>query len=77
MSNEEIEVWKNVLDDNFKDYQVSNLGRIKNTKKFLTPDDTNRISYKSNKLIVHIAIATCFVYNDDPENKRDVYHIKK
>jgi hypothetical protein len=79
----ETEIWKTIED--YTDYQISNLGRVKNikTNKYLhsyTDDQGySKVHLSRNKIgknvIVHRLVALCFIPN--PENKPTVHHKNK
>jgi len=78
-----MEEWKII--DNYKNYQISNLGNVKNikTNKLLTPYLHNAgyykvdlcENYKRNKYYIHRLIAISFIPN--PNNLQEVDHIDK
>lgn len=81
------EVWKTVTGferaDEFQHFQISNFGRVKNTKtgkikkNQMTPDGYHQIKLtskgKSYTYRVHRLVALAFI--DNSENKREVNHI--
>lgn len=79
----ETEIWKPIED--YTDYQISNLGRVKNikTNKYLSPYTNNqgyskislRCNKKTNLFSLHRLIAIYFIPN--PENKSTVNHKNK
>jgi hypothetical protein len=79
----ETEIWKTVED--YSDYQISNLGRVKNIKTnnflnhYLDIQGYSKIVICCNKkrksIRLHRLIAICFIPN--PENKATVHHKNK
>ena len=77
------EVWKDV--DNFPNYEVSNLGQIRNkkTNRILKPATTKhgyqivclRKDNKTTTRSVHSMVAKTWLVNDNPKMKTDVHHI--
>lgn len=77
------EIWKVI--DGYKNYEISNLGRVKNitTKNILKSASKNGYCYnnlqdenkKEKAFRVHRLVATTFITNDDPKNKTQVNHI--
>ena len=81
MENEE-EIWKKI--DGYENYEVSNLGNVKNSDtgnifKLNTKNGykyvTLRNSKKDKSYRVNRLVALAFIPNDDPENKTYVNHI--
>ena len=87
------EIWKNVCDiegfEDFVDYQISNLGRVKSLKnwseKILKPTD-NGYGYlkvglncngKNKSIQVHRLVGLAFIPNDDTINKKELNHINE
>lgn len=78
------EQWKPILEAT--NYEVSNLGRVRNSKTryILNPDKSgtgySQVSIKiinTNKFqrrYVHRLVATYWIDNDDPQNKTEVNH---
>ena len=83
------EIWKNIDDSEFKDYQISNLGRVKSFKKstdgnILTlrfdKDGYYRVGIRgyNNKYYnkpVHRLVGLAFVYNKHPVEFNMINHI--
>ena len=79
----ETEIWKTIED--YTDYQISNLGSVKNikTNKYLSPYKNSQgylkislcCNKKRNSFGMHRLIAICFIPN--PENKPTVHHKNK
>jgi len=79
------EIWKNI--DGIKDYQVSNLGKVRSLKfgkkKILAQrirkdgylDVNLYINGERKKFLVHTLIAKVFLKNDNPIEKTEVNHI--
>lgn len=88
------EIWKDICDikgfEEFKDYQISNMGRVKSLKnwceKLMKPRDEGHGYFqvgltninKEHKFFrVHRLVAFAFIPNDDPINKNEVNHINE
>ena len=74
------EEWKQI---NNTDYFISNFGRIKSYKRIyarlLKPNKRKNnylyVSLDKKNYRIHRLVATAFVYNDNPKEKREVHHI--
>lgn len=70
------EVWKNIF--NYKEYEISNYGRIKNNNKIIKPYIHNkgylRVAIKGKHYLVHRLVAIMFIPNNNIE-KKQVNHI--
>lgn len=81
-----MEVWK-LIDGTDGKYFISNKGRLKHKsgriRKFrmsagyydITIVINSNGIYKRQSFLIHRLVATYFIYNDDPKNKRCVNHI--
>lgn len=77
------EVWKDI--DNFPNYEVSNLGQIRNkkTNRILKPATTKhgyqivclRKDNKTTTRSVHSIVARTFVENTNPNLNKEVHHL--
>ena len=78
----ENEIWKNVTLADYSHYQVSNLGRIKNTNDnfILNPSKTEYCAVllhnndKKNTRVVHRLVALAFIPNSNPNKYKIVKH---
>lgn len=83
--NYENEIWKDIPKEEWNQYQVSNLGRIrhKENKKIRSLNSNGNgylicgIRYKGKacNIYPHVAVALAFIPNDDPEHKTQVSHL--
>ena len=80
------EIWEPItVNEEIWDYEVSNLGRVRNSKtgRVMKLQETNkgylrvclRKNGESKQFSVHRLVAFAFIPNDDTENKTDVNHI--
>lgn len=80
------EVWKSVPIEEYKDYEVSNLGRARHNGRILK-GSVNKHGYVMVHLSgqdgqtlttgIHRLVALAFVPNDDPEHKTQCNHINE
>lgn len=79
-----MEHWKSVPIEEYKDYEVSDLGRIRHNGKILK-GSVNNHGYRVIRLGgkkgfttgIHRLVALAFVPNDDPEHKTQCNHINE